>query len=736
MKANQIELLSPAGSYESFMAAINAGADAVYVGGNKYSARAYAKNFSEEELLAAIDYAHLFGKKVYLTINTLLKNEELSELSAYLNPYYEAGLDAVIVQDLGAITYLRKHYPLLLVHASTQMTITGIEGVRLLEEMGVKRVVLARELSLSEIQYITENNATEIECFIHGALCYCYSGKCLFSSLIGGRSGNRGRCAQPCRLPYDVINQNGTSTSNEHEKFLLSPKDICTIELIPQLIEAGITSFKIEGRMKRAEYVAGVTRIYRKYIDQYLNHPNEKYQVEQTDYDELIQLYTRSGSSKGYYVQKNGRDMITLSKPNYEMGDEARFKELYEQYVNKTEKISVKATITLRVNQKAHLAITCMAGASNQMQAERYGAVVEASQNRPLDAESIKKQIRKSGNTPFTVDDIAIEMDEQIFMPVKALNDLRREVLELLMTQLLSEHRRKHIEPIEVTMNRVGTSESVSTHEFYLTASVETKEVFQSLVSIEAVKDIYVAFQDRESILDALKIGEQYQKNIYLSLPLICRAHTMIHLKQYKELLTLPGLKGILVHNYESLQWLKEQDYQGRIVSDFDLYTFNHVAVKKMNTLGCNKFTASVELNEKELWGMDRSHMEVVMYGYLPMMISAQCIQNTTIGCNPQSGAQLILRDRYGKHLQMQKNCAECYNVIYNSVPLSLHNELPKLMKMGFESYRLRFTKETPEQAETIVKCFQDRLISDEKVTNDFLAEQEYTKGHFSRGVE
>ena len=265
MSELKVELLAPAGNKEAFLGAIHAGADAVYLAGNKYGARAYADNFSEEELLFCIRYAHIWGKKVYMTVNTLLKEWELSDLYDYLLPYYEAGLDACIVQDLGVFQYIKEHFPSLEIHVSTQMTITGAYGAAFLKELGATRLVPARELSLEEIRHIKKQTGLEVETFIHGAMCYCYSGQCLFSSILGGRSVNRGRCAQPCRLPYTVT----AGTVRREECYPLSLKDMCTIEHIPELIEAGIDSFKIEGRMKKPEYTAGVTDVYRRCMDRY-----------------------------------------------------------------------------------------------------------------------------------------------------------------------------------------------------------------------------------------------------------------------------------------------------------------------------------------------------------------------------------------------------------------------------------------------------------------------------------
>ncbi len=311
MREKKLEVLAPAGSFESLRAAVNAGADAVYMGGSRFGARAYAQNPEGENLLAAIDYAHLHGVRLYLTVNTLLKTRELEqELYDYLLPCYEHGLDAVLVQDMGVLKAVREWFPDLPVHASTQMTLNGVGGVKVLKELGAERAVLSRELSLNEIAVISRETGMELETFVHGALCYCYSGQCLFSSILGGRSGNRGRCAQPCRLAYSAVDEKGKNLTGEQT--LLSPKDICALDLIPEIAKAGVYSLKIEGRMKRPEYTAGVVRIYRKYVDQYLQYGEENYKVVEADRRELLLLFNRDGFSEGYYRQHNGKNMMAL----------------------------------------------------------------------------------------------------------------------------------------------------------------------------------------------------------------------------------------------------------------------------------------------------------------------------------------------------------------------------------------------------------------------------------------
>ena len=315
----KIEILSPAGSYESLLAAIANGADAVYLGGDAFGARAFAGNFTTDKLKEAIDYVHYHGKSLYLTVNTLLKNEELEEeLYHYILPFYEQGIDAVIVQDMGVLRFLHKHFPDLPLHASTQMTVTSTEAARFLKQCGVTRIVPARELSLTEIRHMKDASGLEIESFVHGALCYAYSGQCLMSSMIGGRSGNRGRCAQPCRLPYELKNESGQTMGKKDECYRLSPKDLCALDEIPQMIQAGIDSFKIEGRMKKPEYVAAVTRMYRKYVDRYLENPDAPYKVEEQDYKQLMELYNRGGFTKGYYEKHNGKDMMSMKRPNHQ----------------------------------------------------------------------------------------------------------------------------------------------------------------------------------------------------------------------------------------------------------------------------------------------------------------------------------------------------------------------------------------------------------------------------------
>ncbi len=409
------ELLSPAGDPECFKAAVNAGADAVYMGLKRFGARSFAGNFTEEEFVEALDHAHLFDKKVYLTLNILMKDRELSDAARLLEPLYRAGLDGVIVQDTGLISLIKREYPDLSVHVSTQGFVTGVHGARLLRELGAERVVPARELSLEEIREIKEKAGVEVECFIHGALCYSYSGMCLMSSFLGGRSGNRGRCAGPCRQPYD------------NNDYILSMKDLCALREIPALLKAGVDSLKIEGRMKSKEYVYFVTSAYRKYMDLYY----EKGDLNKGEKDirEILEQYSRSGAINGYFHKHNGGEMITRERGSYKAGEA----------VLPESGLSLEASVSA-VFKKGRKARIILEYGSHRVECE--GINVEEAENKPLSPERIEKQLRKTGNSGVSFKKTEIISEPDIFLPVSAINDLRRKGIEALKEDILNEYRR------------------------------------------------------------------------------------------------------------------------------------------------------------------------------------------------------------------------------------------------------------------------------------------------------
>lgn len=418
----RVELLAPAGTYNAFIGALNAGADAFYLAGNRFGARAYADNFTDDELVNVIDTAHLFGKKVYLTVNTLVKEKEKDELVPFLAPLAEHSLDGVIVQDLGVLRIIKNNFPSLPIHASTQMSITGEYATRLLHSQGVSRIVPARELSLDEIKHIKDSTGIEIESFIHGAMCYSYSGMCLFSSILGGRSGNRGRCAQPCRLEY--------SLPGDNKVYPLSMKDMCTVSMIDQLIESGIDSFKIEGRMKKPEYAAGVTSVYRKYIDRY--YEGLSTEVSDEDLKFLNNLYIRAQRSDGYYHKHNGKDMITLSKPGYSGADDEVIDYINKIFVNVKPSLPINIKASVIKNHPAKISMRY-----KDIEVSVTGEAVSEAINAPMDMERIKKQLLKLGDTFFDANAIRIECDNDIFISVKELNDLRRNCTDLLKKEII-----------------------------------------------------------------------------------------------------------------------------------------------------------------------------------------------------------------------------------------------------------------------------------------------------------
>ena len=452
MKQKRVEILAPAGSLESMKAAVAAGADAVYIGGSRFGARAYADNPEEDRLLEAIDYAHLHGCRLYMTVNTLMKETELADLYAFLEPYYMRGVDAVIVQDMGAFALIRERFPELPVHASTQMTITGVYGARLLKELGAERVVTARELSLEEIAGIHREVDVEIESFVHGALCYCYSGQCLFSSLIGGRSGNRGRCAQTCRLPYDV-KRDGKTLNGKDSRYVLSLKDLCTLDLIPDMIEAGIYSMKIEGRMKSPRYTAGVVEIYRRYTDLYLERGRAGYRVDEKDRKRLLELFDRGGQTDGYYRRHNGKDMVVWKeKPSFREGNQELFDYLDKNFVEKQQQEPIRGTVVLETGKPALLELSC-----GDCRVSVSGDPVLEALKQPMDEARIRKQLEKTGNTPFYFETLTVELAGEVFLPVQSLNDLRRRGLEALEDAVLKQYRREAPQAVETVPQMVET---------------------------------------------------------------------------------------------------------------------------------------------------------------------------------------------------------------------------------------------------------------------------------------
>lgn len=735
------ELLAPAGSLDSFKAAVNAGADAVYIGGTRFGARAYANNLTEEDMKWAIDYAHLHGVSVYMTINTLLKERELEEeLYDYVKPYYEHGLDAVIVQDVGVLAALSQWFPELPLHASTQMTVTGAEGFEFLKQFSnVTRIVTSRELSLEELQNIRNRTDLEIESFIHGALCYCYSGQCLLSSVIGGRSGNRGRCAQPCRLPYEV-QENGKSISGDQESYILSPKDMNTLELLPQLLDMGIDSLKIEGRMKRPEYTAGVVSIYRKYIDRYEQSEGKNRQIDKKDVQKLEELFRKRGYSKGFYVQHNGRNMMALSAPKNETEESVRsvfMDSLYQTYVETEKKEKINGILEVSTEKPMNLLLQW-----KELEIEVSGESAMAAKNRAMTVDDFKKQLRKTGNTPFEFENMEIHVNGEVFVPNKAVNELRRTALSALEETALRHYRRIAKErEIEYAQH---SEEEKKPWEPVFHVSVEKKEQLEAAISSELPQSIYVdsSLMSMEELCEFLKLSElpgQDQKEIYYILPAVFRKNTVkSYTKAYQSLSEIPWT-GFVVKNLESYQWLLNMENQKPVILDSNLYTFNGRAKdfwKKQPQILYE--TLPVELNYRELKERGCEGAELIVYGHLPVMTSASCVYKSLNRCKKQTFGNLNpkdyyrLKDRKNMKFAVKPVCRECYNVIYNSQPLSLLNQRDQVESLAPGSLRLFFTVETGAETKEIMEGFKKNYI--DKLSVEEL--QDFTRGHFKRGVE
>lgn len=802
---DRVEILAPAGSMECLKAAIAAGADAVYTGGALFGARAYAHNLTEEELLEAIDYVHLHGRRLYLTVNTLIKDREMEkQMYDYLLPYYRQGLDAVIVQDIGLFRFIRKHFPDLPIHASTQITLTGVDGAKFLEKEGAQRIVTSRELSMAEVKKIADETELEIESFVHGALCYCYSGQCLFSSFIGGRSGNRGQCAQPCRLLY-------RTPEAKRPQYLLSLKDICTLELIPEMIESGIYSFKIEGRMKKPEYAAAVAFQYRKYTDLYLKYYEEcpaeedpaayamkKYRVREEDRQMLLDLYNRGGFHTGYYHTQNGREMISLNRPNHagvpavkvlakkgrnvtakaltdlypqdiielpmrkgrEKADNYTCKDavrkgmnvqipvfadtpfkrdeiwmrtrnstlidtLREEFVNGKIKERICGTFRLYPQEKATLTVKC-----RDAEITVAGEKAQEALSQPMSRERIEKQLRKTGNTEFEFSFLKAEIGEKVFLPMQSLNELRREALETLEKVICEKYRRSgEVKDPEEDKTELSMEEEILSG---WTASVRTAEQMEVILEEEAIGRIYAdctmfpRIWEKDSYVEWITKVHAAGKEIYLVMPYIFRERTR---KQYEAAYNRifgAGWDGILIANYESFAFLKEHGYTGRIMTDYNLYEFNQESRKFWKEKGVFEFTAPVELTERELQDLRVKDGEVIVYGYLPMMISAGCIQKTTRGCLKKSG-QTTITDRYRNPFVVKNECDYCYNILYNYVPLYLGDRMEEVYQIGPGRIRLMFTTERQQEVRQILSAYFE---------GKELPEGTYTRGHWKRGIK
>jgi putative protease len=815
-RLNQIELLSPVGNWNSLYAAVQNGCDAVYLGGKSFNARKSADNFTLDELKDVFAYAHIRGVEVYVTVNTLYKDSEVKGVLEFIENIYQYGVDGVILQDLGTAKLVKGNFPNLELHASTQMTIHNVEGAKYLEELGFSRAVMARELSIAEVKEIAKNTNLEIEAFVHGALCISYSGQCLMSSLIGGRSGNRGRCAQPCRLPYSLVDlENGEVVKKEHEKkYLLSPKDINTLEIIPELIEAGITSFKIEGRMKRPEYTALVTEKYRKYIDGYFE--KKAYQVLTKDQEEIEQIFNRGGFIPGYYLGKDNLDLISHQRPknwgvkvgevlaynqqtkeckiklskNLSEGDgievwvdggkntgmvlsdyqqiskdiisveiRGKIKEgnpvyrtsqkellerLQESYVlpDTIKKVEIFGQVSAKLGRPMEISLWDSAGHYVSAQSD---FIPEEAQKRAISDDDFEEQLSKLGNTPYELESLELDIDDNLFIPISKINELRRDGVEKLDYQRSQQF-------IETPRNDRIKDETLSLESSKLGDKKDLAVYLKSLDYIEEVLELGVdrVYCDSrglqiEKIIDKFK---GYQSQLFVKLPQISRSAEMKRVKKEIEELEQSEVSGYLVPQLGVAELLT--DSEKLLIADYPLNTFNSYTVKHWQEEGYQSLVLSPELNLqeiKEIAKYNNIDKELIVYGHLPMMITEYCPIGSVKNdfsfdkkCQGEcSNRSYGLLDRKGMVAPIEADRSSCTTIIYNSQPLYLIDYLAEISLAGCQSYRLDFILEEKDEVLEIIKAYQAKLQGEDVDLSELsfrFKKKGYTTGHFYRGVE
>ena len=701
---NKLELLSPAGDLQIFKAVIDAGADAVYFGGDLFGARAYAKNFTIEEAAEAIKYAHLYGKKAYLTVNTLLKNPEIEgDLYNYLRAYVENGIDAFIVQDFGVFNFIREYFPDTHIHVSTQVSTCTGYGAKLLEDLGASRIVTAREISYEEISKIHSMCPDlEIESFIHGALCVCYSGQCLMSSILGGRSGNRGRCAQPCRLPYDAFDETGKKL-NKKGNYILSPKDFCTINYLPEMIEAGVMSFKIEGRMKQLSYATGVVSVYRHYIDEYLYKGAKNYSVSDADIQKLLDYGNRSGFTDLYMKKHNGPEMITFEAPSHT-------------------KVETEAAYTHSAKIKIDCKVSALLGKefsirfydNNGHEGMAFGQIIEKASKKPATKEDIEKAVSGLGNTPFELNKLSIDYDDDIFLPVSVIKNARREAVDALLQNIIGSETAPTINDFSKLTFKGNHLQQPKT--FVTVSSLDQLKALKDFDFIDAIAVPFSLFKE------AMKI---FEKEIYIYLPPILRA-------DYLDIEIPEAAAGVIAASFDELGVLKDKGYPfEKVILDHRLYTFNNRSIEGFRALGLNRDCISYELSLKELRHRNNANSQMIAYSRIPMMITANCTIKNTVGCKKNNDI-VTLVDRKNENHIIKCNCDYCYNTIYNSKKYIAFDLKEELLNLGVKEFRLDFTLEDYNETKDILRIYDNIFNQD----NPVHIKEDYTKGHLKRGVE
>ena len=800
-----VELLAPVGSFEALKAAVQNGANAVYLGGKDFGARASANNFDRDELKEAVKYAHIRGVQVFVTTNTLRKENEIEDFLEYAKFLYDIDVDAIILQDIGMARLIKRELPDFELHASTQMVAHSLEDVKYLESVGFDRVVLAREVTVEEIKYICDNCKADIEVFVHGALCVCYSGQCLMSSMIGNRSGNRGRCAQPCRQRYELIDVYTGEVVNSNGDYLLSPRDLNAIEEIDKVIDAGVHSLKIEGRMKRPEYVATVIDGYRKTIDEYL--ATNKLNVSDETINDLYTIFNRK-FTKGLLLGDVGKDMMNSQLPNNQglyvgtvvdynkkakrlkikpantlkKGDginlgggtigriikngnietigykgetieldfvgEARkgqivFKTSDSELMDRVQatftqdkefvKNIIDAKITIKLGQKPILTLIDR----NKNQATIEGdKIVEEAMKVALSKEKVETQLRKLGNTPYELDLLEIELDDNVSLPISLLNQMRRDCIELLDKERVSIKNRKYKNKIvkykPVLYNRNKQQE----------ISVKVKNLEQLESALECGVD-RIYYEDTNTIDKGMSLAMKYNKKVIYSAPRIIRNKEYNHLAKANN----AGVESVQVGNYGSIDYFKDK----KLNIDYYLNAFNSETINYYKEIGADTLCISQELNINEIKETIKYtdiNIESVVYGYTPLMITEYCPMGVIVrDCKKDKRVAkckesiYALRNSKGDEFRVSQDIF-CRSTIYNSNVTCMLDNLYELHEIGINVLRLDFTLEDKETVKEVIEAYQEVLSNDYKLATkatklyNKLDEKGTTAGHYYKGVE
>lgn len=801
------ELLCPVGGKEQLIAAVENGADAVYLGGAEFNARIYADNFdSIEAMEEAVDYAHLRNVKVYVTLNTLVNDEEVDAVIKYAAKLYEIGVDALIIQDIGLIDKISKELPDFKVHISTQGTIYSSEGVKYFNKYtNVERVVLARELSLTEIEEIIKDTDKEIEVFVHGALCVCYSGQCKLSSQIGARSGNRGKCAQPCRLPYKLLEERTNKTLKEN--YYLSTKDICTVDILPEIIKAGVHSLKIEGRMKSPEYVAAVTRIYRKYIDKCFEQ--EEYIVDKEDKNILFQVFNRGNFSEGYLKSKESSklwcdtkpkhlgtylgevlsydsrknnidmklqqdlsigdvievsnselssamisfirtrkdrvkiakkgDIVTIGdiKGNIQKGDKVYkitskvLNEELSKYFSgksiKKNKLDVK--IILKINEEPEVEFSTKILDKEFKVNVKEGIKCEKGINKVLTKEDVQNQFSKTGDVPFVINNINIELQDGVMTPMSNLNNLRRQAIEMLSKKIIDSFKNKNV---SITNKVKERSLQNQMRETKLSLYIYKINNSQDLKILTKVHRVYVSLQDLIKYKD--KILEHIDKeNVCIYLPTITTKKYKEYINQNLQLIQEIG--NILVTNIEHIEMFEDMGINIYLNNSFNVFNTESLNVlSRENIKGIN---LSNELTLEQISNLKANNIEIEVdtYGNLEVMTSNFCILNATNNCGKCKNNKYCLVDRKDKKFPVLFDNIQCTMKILNSDKLFSENAIKSLGKK-VDYMRLYMYDEDIIQMQNIIDNVKS-IVKNNELKNKIVSNQtqKYTNGHFFRGV-